>query len=159
MAGSLDGEKIALVVKTPGEWTQFAKLSNDWNAEPGAPMPEVCVHGPDLTLTFFLNPWRFSQFKENDRGEITFRDCWRYRLSYPNDEGWYRHQCRFSRRAPDWGEFYEVSGNLLDGLPEDWIVLREPQSASRHFLFYFKDDTFECDAADWSLRILPAKVS
>jgi hypothetical protein len=33
--------------------------------------------------------------------------------------------------------------------PSDWKVLRNGPPASRHFLFYFRDETFECMAADW----------
>jgi hypothetical protein len=61
--------------------------------------------------------------------------------------------------APDWGEFYEVTGDLrLERLPSDsWVCLADPPSNdTRHFLFYFKDETFECDASGWSFTILPA---
>jgi hypothetical protein len=29
-------------------------------------------------------------------------------LGRTNDEGWYLGQCRFSKVAPTWGEFYHV---------------------------------------------------
>jgi hypothetical protein len=140
-------------------YTDSTKLNDGWNAEPGAPMPKICVEGETLVLTFYLNPWAFPRFKLSDRGELRFSECWRYRLGPTNDEGWWRGQCRFSRRAPDWGEFYELKGDLrLDRLPEEsWTLLTEPRSTNaRHFLFYFKDDTFECDAADWDFRVIPS---
>jgi hypothetical protein len=87
---------------------------------------------------------------------LTFSDCWRYRLDRTNDEGWWRGQCRFSRRAPDWGEFYEVAGDLrLERLPIDaWTVIGEQATeTTRHFLFYFKDETFECDALGWRFKV------
>jgi hypothetical protein len=121
-------------------------------------MPKVRLEGTTLVLTFYLNPWAFPRFKLGDRGELMFPDCWRYRLGATNDEGWWRGQCRFSRRAPDWGEFYELEGDLrLDRLPErSWALLAEPRDTNtRHFLFYFKDETFECDAADWDFRVIP----
>jgi hypothetical protein len=139
--------------------TNFTKLNDGWNAEPNAPMPAVRVDGKALVLTFDLNPWIFPAFKEGDRGEVSFTECWRYRLGATNDEGWYHGQCRFSRRAPDWGEFYEVEGDLrLERLPEHfWTLLAEPPSANtRHFLFYLRDETFECDAVSWSFQVLPA---
>ena len=38
------------------------------------------------------------------------------------DEGWFRGQCRFSKLAPAWGEFYEIQGDLLlDKLDDEWI--------------------------------------
>lgn len=138
--------------------TEFTKLNDGWNAEPGAPIPKVHVEGDTLVVTFYLNPWVFPRFKPGDRGELRFAKCWRYSMEGTNDEGWWRGQCRFSRRAPDWGEFYEVEGDLrLDRLPEGyWTLLADPRSTnSRHFLFYFKDETFECDAADWDFRVIP----
>jgi hypothetical protein len=44
------------------------------------------------------------------------------------------------------GEFYEVAGDLrLERLPCDaWTLIGERISEeARHFLFYFKDETFE----------------
>jgi hypothetical protein len=66
----------------------------------------------------------------------------------PNDEGWYLGQCRFSKIAPAWGEFYEVDGDLkLESVPNDWIVVGpESRTTAKHFLFYLRDQTFECDA-------------
>ena len=53
-----------------------------------------------------------------------------------------------SASAPAWGEFYEVHGDLkLESSPNDWVVLSpEPHIPARHFLFYLRDETFECDA-------------
>jgi hypothetical protein len=139
--------------------TSFTKLNDAWNAEAGAPCPEVRIEAHTLVLTFYLNPWVFRGVRLGDCGELSFPDCWRYRLGETNDEGWWRGQCRFSRRAPEWGEFYEVEGDLrLDRLPSNsWVVLADPpQDGTRHFLFYFKDETFECDASGWSFRVLPA---
>lgn len=90
--------------------------------------------------------------RDYDRGEIVFRNCWRYRVGPPNDEGWYKGHCRFRCLAPEWGDFYEVTGDLQSG-PKDWVLLNPPRSRpSRHFLFYFKDETFECDAEDFQQR-------
>jgi len=137
--------------------TTFRKLNDGWNAEPNAPHPQISVAGRLLTLRFALNPWAYKGFNEDDEAEIVFSDCWRYRLGGTNDEGWHRGQCRFSGMAPAWGEFYEVDGDLrMDKAPEDWVSLAQPDTTSRHFLFYFRDNTFECDAKDWSLR-LPRK--
>src|SRR5260221_7744404 len=100
--------------------TSFAKLNEDWNAEPNAPYPEIRMEEQTLVLTFYLNPYVFSRFKLGDCGELRFPDCWRYRLGATNDEGWWLRQCRFSLLAPGWGEFYEVTGDLrLERLPTD----------------------------------------
>jgi len=122
-------------------------------------LTELRVRERTLILSFYLNPWIFPEFKLGDVGELTFSDCWRYRLGPTNDEGWWRGQCRFSRRAPEWGEFYEVAGDLrLERLASDaWTIIDERTSEeTRHFLFYFKDETFECDAAGWSFKVLAA---
>ena len=57
----------------------------------------------------------------------------------------------FSGLAPAWGEFYEVAGNIrLSECPNDWKqVASRPIASIRHYLFYFRDEEFECDARDW----------
>jgi hypothetical protein len=139
--------------------TRFVKLNHGWNAEPNAPTPVITRSGDDVVLEFDLNPWMFKQFSDGDRGRLIFRRCWRYRLGGTNDEGWYLGQCRFSKVAPAWGEFYEVEGDLrLESSPDDWVVLGcEPHVAAKHFLFYLRDGTFECDAEMVEpLSVLPA---
>jgi hypothetical protein len=37
--------------------------------------------------------------------------------------------------------------------PADWIEVGVISDSLRHFLFYFRDETFECDASDWSLEV------
>lgn len=140
--------------------TCFVKLNDGWNAEPNAPAPAVTRSGNDLLLEFRLNPFQFKQFSEGDRGRLVFRNCWRYRLGGTNDEGWYLGQCRFSKIAPAWGAFYEVDGDLkLESAPNDWVVVGpEPGLTAKHFLFYLRDQTFECDAESVeSLTVLPAR--
>ena len=139
--------------------TTFTKLNTNWNAEPNAPQVEVRMGASILVVSFLLNSFVFPEFGEHDRGELTFVDCWRYRLGPTNNEGWWKKQCRFSQCAPAWGEFYEVAGDLLlEWLPVDsWYCCGSPAvSNSRHFLFYFRDQTFECDAAAWDFKIVRA---
>jgi hypothetical protein len=127
--------------------TTFVQLNAGWNADPNVPEPEVEVAGANIVLCFFLNAFQFSEFREGQKGVLRFLNVERYRLGATNDEGWYRGHCRFSKSAPAWGEFYEVSGSpaLLDA-PADWNVLGAGRSSGRHFLFYFRDSTFECVA-------------
>lgn len=126
--------------------TTFTKLNDTWDAEPNAPQPDIMIEGQDLVLTFTLNDGR--------PAELRFPGCWRYRAGSTNDEGWYRKQCRFSLIAPEWGQFYEVSEYLrLDFAPNDWIILDPTfMGESRHFLFYFRDETFECDSQEWRFQ-------
>jgi hypothetical protein len=134
--------------------TTFRQLNDGWNAEPNAPDPRVVVDGRDVLISFLMNPFQFPDFSVEDIGRLRFHSCSRYRLGGANDEGWYRGQCRFSEIAPSWGEFYEVSGDLrLAECPADWIEVGVISDSLRHFLFYFRDETFECDASDWSLEV------
>jgi hypothetical protein len=128
----------------------FVPLNVDWNAEPNAPDPHIDVLGKDILLRFFVNPFQFEDFAEADIGFLRFVNCLRYRLGPTNDEGWYRGQCRFSKIAPKWGEFYEVSGDEMSTKgPTDWHVVSTNATCElHHFLFYFRDKTFECVAED-----------
>jgi hypothetical protein len=135
----------------------FLKLNEGWNAEPNAPDPVTIVIGHDVVLRFLLNSLQFQQFAESDLGILRFRGCSRFRLGPTNDEGWYRGQCRYSRVAPDWGEFYEVVGDdpFLEQ-PVDWRSVSPTSDPPRHFLFYFRDRTFECMAQQWEFDSDPA---
>lgn len=136
--------------------TRFERLNHDWNAEPNAPEPLIHFASCVLELTFFLN-WRIdAAAREFDRGRLSFQNCWRYRLGEPNDEGWYRKQDRFSLIAPEWGLFYEITGDLGIEHAEGWVTREEcrTKGGSRHYLFYFRDETFECDADTWSFQRL-----
>lgn len=131
--------------------TKFTQLNHGWNSQPNAPHIDVTVNGTTLTLAFFANPYEFPEFVDGQIIRLRFNDVWRFAIGDVNDEGWYRGQCRFSKLAPRWGEFYEVSGDLrLDKLDAEWNVVTEsPASDLRHFLFYFRDENFECDAVSW----------
>jgi len=155
--------------------TTFTKLNEGWNAEPNGHNPKIIIQGSDLVFEFLLNDLMFPKYKTAENGILRFSDCWRYRLGRTNDEGWYRGQCRFSRLAPKWGEFYEVHGDLLlDAVPDpsafsikymdriiqlkpyslDWTIIGKPAEVSRHFLFYLRDETFECDASGWEFSVV-----
>ena len=131
--------------------TQFEKLNHDWNAEPNAPDVKISLGESELTLSFLANPFQFPDFNEGQTIELRFHDVWRYGIGSVNDEGWYRGQCRFSRAVRKWGEFYCVTGDLVIGkFDGDWKFLSEPpEQPLNHYLFYFRDCNFECDASNW----------
>ena len=132
--------------------TTFIHLNTNWNAEPNAPDPKVYIEKNKLILEFYVNPWAYEGFEEEDRAVLEFFECKRYRIGATNDEGWYQGQCRFSKTAPKWGEFYELQGDLkLDKCPEDWVEVGLGEG-NRHFLFYLRDETFECDADDFVFK-------
>jgi hypothetical protein len=132
--------------------TTFTKLNDGWNAEPNAPDPSVRIDARDVVLEFTANAFQFAGFGQDQRLRLRFKNATSYRLGPTNDEGWYRGQCRFSMLAPAWGDFYEIAGDLkLDAAPNDWQEIAAGRAA-RHFLFYLRDETFECAASDWTLE-------
>ena len=139
--------------------TTFHQLNNGWNAEPNAPDPKIEWLGENLRVTFFMNPFQFADYREGDIGEILFEDCSRYRMGTLNDEGWHRGQGRFRRVQHQWGEFYEVRGDLrLDSSPDDWHLRTQGDGDRHHYLFYFRDGDFECDARTWDLSVIKAEA-
>ena len=125
----------------------FEQINKGWNADPNSPLPNVEVLGSDVRLSFCLNAFVFPEFEHEELGILRFLNCERYRFGATNDEGWYRGQCRFSKLAPTWGEFYLVSGdNEILNAPLDWAVLNHKSNNGKHYLFYFRDETFECVA-------------
>ena len=132
--------------------TEFTKLNHGWNADPNAPCIDVRESGSSVLLSFFANLYQFPGFVDGQVIRLQFDDVWRYAIGDVNDEGWYRGQCRFSGLAPAWGEFYEVKGDLfLEELDVTWnMVSDSPPTDLRHFLFYFRDEHFECDARSWA---------
>jgi hypothetical protein len=134
----------------------FHRLNLDWNAEPNAPLPSVDAINEQVRLRFFLNPWAY-QAREGEIGQLLFDGCSRWRLGPTNDEGWYSDQCRYSRQAPQWGEFYEITGDdPLMLKPTDWQILGSEIKMSRHFLFYLRDEIFECLAREWAFSRIVA---
>jgi hypothetical protein len=136
--------------------TTFVQLNHGWNADPNSPEPHVTVVDGDVVVTFFVNAFQFPEFTEGTKATIRFKSCQRYRIGPTNDEGWYMGQCRFSKLVPQWGEFYQLAGDsdiLL--APNDWSVV-QPETGSgsmEHYLFYFKDETFECVARSWEVEM------
>ncbi|MDB5680098.1 hypothetical protein [Sphingomonas bacterium] len=132
--------------------TRFVKLNHDWNAEPNDPGEQISFASGVVELAFNLNPWAY-EADEGARALLYFSGAVKWRLGSTNDEGWYRGQCRYGKAAPEWGEFYEIGGSdPLRDQPNDWHEVGPLRADARHFLFYLRDNTFECIAADWSLR-------
>jgi len=129
--------------------TEFIHLNKRWNAEPNAPKGAVVIETEYLSLSFIVNPWAYDGFEEGQKAELRFFGCSTWRLGSTNDEGWYSGECRFSKTAPAWGEFYEIKGNLLkEQASYEWHNINHGEG-SRHFLFYLRDSTFECDAESY----------
>jgi hypothetical protein len=128
---------------------QFTQQNHGWNAEPNVATPQLTVDGGDLLLAFPLNHFAFEIFGRGDLGILRFVDCSKFRTDGTNDEAWYRGICRYSRLAPAWGEFYEISGDdPTIARIDDWVSIHS-SLGDRHFLFYFRDNLFECFARQW----------
>lgn len=147
--GGRAGQRIAQFLDAH-QTIKFNKLNEDWNAEPNSPDPRVTVRGEDVDLGFAVITPPVDPYGEERRARLRFKRVVRYRLGATNDEGWYRGQCRFSQLAPAWGQFYEVSGDAdLLSAPADWVELTGAcLGTEKHYLFYFRDNTFECVAQD-----------
>ncbi|HMK90297.1 MAG TPA: hypothetical protein VK446_11780 [Methylocystis sp.] len=131
----------------------FLHLNADWNAEPNTPLPEATVEGSTVKLRFVLDAWAYAA-ADGELGFLTFDGCSRWRLGPANDEEWHDGACRYSRLAPEWGEFYEILDEdaELRLRPGDWRTLGPAVGSERHFLFYMHDETFECLAVSWRFR-------
>jgi hypothetical protein len=132
---------------------RFVRLNHNWNAHPNVAEFWHEINGPDLLFRFRLGQYLIPRFKWGDIGILRFINCSRFRIGDVNDEGWYAGQCRYGKLAPDWGEFYELTGDdPLRDQPSDWLAGGGASSSPRHFLFYLRDNTFECIADDWRIE-------
>ena len=131
----------------------FERLNLDWNAEPNDPEVKIDVCGNDVIVEFYLNSFWYQQFSEDDRAKITFHNCYQYRYGSPNDEGFYSYnQSRFKKLGVKWGEFYLVhNSDWKDAFPEPIIVGGYADTVN-HYLFYFRDATFECIAESYDIE-------
>jgi hypothetical protein len=119
-------------------------FTNDvWNAEPGAPMPKVCMDGETLVLTFYLNPWAFPTFKPRDRGELRFSKCGRYSWKEQTIRGGGAASADSVGARPIGASSTKSRAIFAstDCRKRTGLLMAEPRSTNtRHFLFYFKDD-------------------
>ncbi|MFT5229075.1 MAG: hypothetical protein ACI9EV_002228 [Urechidicola sp.] len=136
---------------------KYDKLNKNWNAEANSPMPVVTPNEDGLSLSFFLNAIIYDHIDEESKGSIAFNTVFKYRLGETNDEGYFDGQFRFKNDLLPWGEFYELSKSKwhLD-FPDDEIILNDTidKKDLRHFIFFFKNQTFECLAYDYKFSYL-----
>ena len=67
------------------------------------------------------------------------------------DEGYFYGQYRTNHNELPWGEFYEIKSGLDKELPNPIEKIQTSNSDRKHFIFFFKDETFECLASDYYL--------
>lgn len=136
---------------------QYKKLNDNWNAEPNAPYPKISIINNKLIVEFYLNPFIFKNISEGQKGRLTFINCNIYRLGSTNDEGFYKNQFRYSPRDIPWGEFYLLlNSDWANSFPEDKIILNSRLKSDdlKHYLFFFRDNTFECIAESYNFEFL-----
>jgi hypothetical protein len=131
---------------------KYIKLNKNWNAQPNVPQPYVTNTDEGIDLSFFLNPLLFQHIDEDDKGTLKFLDVYAYRLGATGEEGYNRGEFRYKNAQLPWGEFYELLGsNWKNDFPDDKQIINEKANKSklRHFIFFLKEETFECLAIDY----------
>lgn len=130
----------------------FVKISDNWNADPVSPEVNLQIVEEDLVMDVFLNYFAFDNYSKGDKAKIVFINCSKYSLNTNNDEGYYLGQYRTNPSELPWGEFYEIKGGLNSSFPEPVVELSNDLNNKRHFIFFFKDETFECLANDYKIE-------
>ena len=132
---------------------EFIKLNNGWNAEPNAPCPVIKINGSDLLLSFYMNC--YEGYGKNDIGILNFHNCVQFRLGTLNDEGFYRYGDIYKQHGVDWGWFYRIVGSDWKKKFDDPIYIENNSvfKEYNHYLFYFRDEDFECIATNYDFYI------
>jgi hypothetical protein len=132
----------------------YTQITTDWNADPNAPEVQLTVNNNSVTLEFYLNYFLFDNFQEGDKAKLTFNQCYKYALNGMNDEGYFQQQYRYRDNELPWGEFYKLETNWEKDFPMKHRVLysKIDKQKLNHYIFFFKDNTFECVAQDFQLE-------
>lgn len=133
----------------------FIKLNHNWNSAPNGTDVNIIVSGTDLAVSFELNSLQYTEFSCGDIGTLMFHHCMQYRLGSPNLEGFYSFgESRFKEYGVAWGEFYLVEESDWQETFSDLIAVSHQRPAEmHHYLFYLRDETFECIASDYDFLI------
>ncbi len=127
---------------------EYKKLNSNWNAEPNAPEVRLFIDDLTVKLDFFLNHFVFSEFKENERGVLTFFKVHKFSFNTTNSDGYYMDQYRYKNSDLPWGEFYQLNTKWQIDFHENVTVLfpQPDETNLKHFIFFLRDNTFECVA-------------
>lgn len=137
------------------EQITFEQLNTGWNAEPNAPELKIRIENTDVVIEFYLNPFFYQEFSEEEKARITFHNCVQYRNGTPNDDDFFLYgKSRYKKYGVKWGEFYLVhNSDWKDHFP-DPIPVGSAGDDLKHYLFYFRDETFECIASSYDIEFL-----
>ncbi|MET4108161.1 hypothetical protein [Hymenobacter sp. UYP22] len=133
---------------------RYQQLNHNWNADPNAPEPRLTVTGQTVQLEFYLNAFQFEHFQEGDKACLTFWNCHKYSFNGLNDEGYYRGQHRYNYQQLPWGEFYELLTDWQVDFSEESMIIGPVSDVAQlhHYVFFLRDNTFECVAESWDFR-------
>jgi hypothetical protein len=139
---------------------QWSKLNTDWNADPNAPESKVYVEGDTIILEFYLNYFIYPKFKEGDIGRLFFYNGHKYSLGGTNDEGYFMGQHRYKDSWLPYGEFYQLDSNWFRDFPKDAVTIRPINNSDKlkHFIFFMKENVFECVAEDYKFSIVTPEL-
>ncbi|WP_374951661.1 hypothetical protein [Mucilaginibacter sp.] len=139
---------------------KFTKLNIDWNADLGAPEEKIFIIDDTVVVEFFLNCSIYKRFSENDRGKLTFTKCHKYFTGGTNDEGYFMGQHRYNDDDLPWGQFYKLETDWNTEFAADAVLLGEVDANTElnHYLFFFKDSTFECVAASFKVEFILSNI-
>ena len=133
--------------------TTFQKLNIGWNADPNIPIPEYALENGTLKVRFRPNMFQYPEYSTCNFLTLEFISCSRFRFTMVNDHSWYEGGCRFSGKAPEWGEFYHVSGDFLeDEEKTPWHITGVNDQKVKNSVFYFRDEALECSSVTWKLH-------
>ncbi len=129
-------------------------LTIDWNADPNSPEVTLTVENTTVILVFYINYFLYERFQEGDKARLTFLNCQKFSFNTMNDEGYFLGQYRYKHNELPWGEFYKIETNWKVDFPtKHTILMGNPNHKNQsHFIFFFKDNTFECVSEEYHLE-------
>jgi hypothetical protein len=98
----------------------------------------------------------YDHIAEDQKGEFNIYNCHKYSFNSCNNEGYYRGQYRYKYTELPWGEFYKLQTNWKTDFHHESIILNNKVKDDKmnHFIFFFRDSTFECVAEDFEFNYL-----
>ena len=134
---------------------EFIRLNKGWNAAPNAPWPRITIVGQNLLLSFKMNHFLYNEYTQDDIGILEFQNCVQFRMGATNHDEFFRYGDRYKEHGVAWGHFYRVLGSGWREHFDDSVHIRnEPYPEElQHYLFYFRDQDFECIAAGHEFRV------
>lgn len=139
----------------------YKQLNDNWNADPNAPKPILTINHKTVHLEFYLNAFLYEQYDEGQKAILTFYNVYKISFNFMNDEGYFNGQYRYTNGVLPWGEFYEISTNWDKDFPDFNIIYLsthiEKKEEYKHYIFFMKDNTFECIAKSHSIKLLTTK--